>query len=186
MTELHFDFTKSATRAAICETLEAALRGAGGTAQVDASLAAAGVPDRHHRHMSDVMETIDGLARVSDKVRDDMRAIYRILNDAEAKVHGVAADQTHFHEVGEGRGIANALRVCLMIEALAPDRITATCVQVGSGTIRCTHGLLDVPAPATAAIIELGIPVCEQRLEGELCTPTSAAMIYHFVDDYVI
>ena len=74
--------------------------------------------------------------------------------------------------------------VCLAVEALAPERIAATPVQVGSGTVTCAHGELHIPAPATAAILDSGIPVCAERLDGERCTPTSAALIKHFVDEF--
>ena len=81
-------------------------------------------------------------------------------------------------------GIEGVLRVCLMMETAHPSRITATPVQVGLGTVRCAHGELAIPAPATAAILAQGIPVHPLRLEGELCTPSSAAMILHFVDGF--
>ena len=67
---------------------------------------------------------------------------------------------------------------------LSGDRIAATPVQVGSGTVTCAHGELPIPAPATAAILDSGIPVCAERLDGERCTPTSAALIKHFVDEF--
>ena len=113
-----------------------------------------------------------------------MRAVYRILAEAEASVHGCAVDETHFHEVGNGEAVRNVCAVCLAVEALAPERIAATPVQVGSGTVTCAHGELHIPAPATAAILAAGIPVCTERLDGERCTPTSAALIKHFVDEF--
>ena len=143
----------------------------------------AGVPDRHHHNIGEVGDTIDALM-VSDRVKQDMHAIYRILAQAEATAHGCAVEDTHFHEVGNGEAIRNVLGICLAIEAINPDEITATPVQTGSGTVQCAHGVLDIPAPATAAIIARGIPVCEETLDGELCTPTSAAVILHFVDRF--
>lgn len=152
--------------------------------KLEAAVAAAGVPDRHHHDIAEVSATIDAL-RVSERVRADMHAIYDILAQAEACAHGVGVNETHFHEVGEGSRIRNTLFVCLAVEAAAPGRIIATAAQVGEGTITCAHGELPVPAPATAAIIARGIPVCEKKLPGERMTPTSAAMILHFVDDFV-
>ena len=146
--------------------------------------AQAGVPDEHHHHLSDVLATIDGLQGVSEAVREHMRAIYQVLAEAEAQVHGCAVDQTHFHEVGNGSHIESVLAICLAVEELNPARITATPVQVGCGTIECAHGVLDIPAPATQAILERGVSVAQRRLEGERCTPTSAAVIYHFVNEY--
>ena len=127
--------------------------------------------------------TIDALD-ASERAKDDMRAVYRILAEAEATAHGCAVEETHFHEVGNGEALRNVLAICLAVEALDPDEITATRVQTGSGTVRCAHGELPIPAPATAAIIARGIPTCERKLEGERCTPTSAAVILHFVQRY--
>ena len=101
-----------------------------------------------------------------------------------ALVHGCTVEETHFHEVGNGEALRNVLAICLAVEALDPDEIAATRVQTGSGTVRCAHGELPIPAPATAAIIARGIPTCERKLEGERCTPTSAAVILHFVQRY--
>ena len=179
---LHFNFTKAATRASIVEQLEAKLSPAQISA-VDATVEKAGVPDYHHHDIGEVNATIDALD-VPERVRDDMRGIYDILAHAEAQVHGCELAHTHFHEVGNGSGIKNTLRICLLVSTLNPERITATAVQTGSGQIECAHGLMDVPAPATAAIIATGIPTCKDLGEGELCTPTSAAIIKHFVQEF--
>lgn len=152
-------------------------------ASVLAAVEAAGVPEGHHHDLSAVNATIDAL-HTSDRVKGDLRAVYRILAEAEATAHGCAVDETHFHEVGNGEALRNVLAICLAVEALDPDEITATRVQTGSGTVRCAHGELPIPAPATAAIIARGIPTCERKLEGERCTPTSAAVILHFVQRY--
>ena len=141
------------------------------------------MPDGHHHDLGEVNATIDALD-ASERAKDDMRAVYRILAEAEATAHGCAVEETHFHEVGNGEALRNVLAICLAVEALAPDRIAATPVQVGSGTVTCAHGELPIPAPATAAILDSGIPVCAERLDGERCTPTSAALIKHFVDEF--
>ena len=125
-------------------------------AQVLAAAEAAGVPDGHHHDLGEVNATIDALD-ASERAKDDMRAVYRILAEAEATAHGCAVEETHFHEVGNGEALRN---------------------------VRCAHGELPIPAPATAAIIARGIPTCERKLEGERCTPTSAAVILHFVQRY--
>lgn len=179
---LHFNFTKSATRAAIAEQIEAKLSPAQISA-VDTTVEKAGVPDWHHHDIVEVNATIDALD-VPQRVRDDMRGIYDVLAHAEAQVHGCEVEHTHFHEVGNGSGIRNTLRICLLISTLSPEHITATPVQTGSGQIECAHGLMDIPAPATAAILATGIPTCENLCEGELCTPTSAAIIKHFVESF--
>ena len=185
MAELHFDFTKSATRAAIAEQLRAVIGEDAAAAAAKAVRAAE--PDIDHcLNIGDVNENIDRID-VDEQVKADMRAVYDILAHAEAHVHGCALEDTHFHEVGNASGICNALEICLMMRAAAPvgTRITATPVQTGCGKVKCAHGLMDIPAPATAAILATGIPTVEQTIEGELCTPTSAALIKHFVDEFV-
>ena len=172
MTTLHLDLTRDATRRSLLSDLRGRLDADARTA-LDAAVEAAGVPERHHHDLPDVLATIDGL-QASD----------RILAVAEASVHGCAVDETHFHEVGNGEAVRNVCAVCLAVEALAPERIAATPVQVGSGTVTCAHGELHIPAPATAAILAAGIPVCTERLDGERCTPTSAALIKQFVDEF--
>ena len=111
--------------------------------------------------------------------------MYRILAQAEAQVHGCAIEETHFHEVGLGMTVREILGMCAAIEQIGPGKVIASRVQVGSGKIECAHGVLDIPAPATAAILErYRIPLAEPRLEGELCTPTSAAFIARYVEEY--
>ena len=179
---LHFNFTESATRASIAEQLESKLSPAQISA-VDEAVEQAGVPSYHHHDIGEVNATIDAL-NVPERVRDDMRAIYDILAHAEAQVHGCELEHTHFHEVGNGTSIRNTLRICLLVSALNPDGITATPVQTGYGKVECAHGLMDIPAPATAAILATGIPTCEPSGQAELCTPTSAAIIKHFVQEF--
>jgi len=175
---LHLDLSRDARRSYIHAFL-LALLDAERRAAVEGMLATCGLPDRHHHDLGEVLESIAGLA-VSERVKGDLRAIYGILASAEAQVHGCPLEATHFHEVGNAASIRSSLGICLAIEALDPKKISATPVQVGSGTVRCAHGLLSVPAPATAAILASGVEVCEERLAGELCTPTSAAIIKHF------
>lgn len=182
MTVLFWDLREWATRDALMEATCAALS-ASERADVEAKRDAADVPEGHHHDLAAVLAVIDELD-VSDRVKADMCGVYRILAEAEAAAHGCSVDETHFHEVGEGGAIRNALGICLAVEAADPAEIVATAVQTGKGTVRCAHGELSVPAPATAAIIARGIPVCERRLDGERCTPTSAAIILHFADRF--
>lgn len=142
-----------------------------------------GIPEAHHHDLGEVNATIEALD-ASDRVKADMREIYRILAEAEATAHGCAVEETHFHEVGNGEALRNVVAICLAVEAFDPDEIVATKVQTGRGTVLCAHGELQIPAPATAAIIARGIPICQRKLEGERCTPTSAAVILHFVGRY--
>ena len=183
MTTLHLDFTQGATRSDIVRQVRAHL-GDDAWKALQEQAEQAGIPDGHHHGIVEVMATIDA-ADVPSDVREDMRAVYGILATAEAQVHGCEVEQTHFHEVGEGTRIRNTLLICLALRACGADRIEATPVQTGSGQVECAHGLMDIPAPATAAILETGIPTCAEKLPGELCTPTSAAIIKHFVDAFV-
>lgn len=183
MSELMLDLHLDATRQHLYQMLVSRLDNVG-QESIDRSLQHAGVSDKHHHNLNEVFAAINSL-NVSNQVKHDARAIYGILAEAEARVHGCSVEETHFHEVGNGEAIKNVIGICLAIEVLNPYRIVATPVQTGKGKVKCAHGLLDIPAPATAAIIERGIPVAKEKIEGEWCTPTSAAVIYHFVDDFV-
>ena len=121
--------------------------------------------------------------RYQEQVKNDLHEVYEILAKAEAKVHGCKVEETHFHEVGNANGIRNALAICAAFYVIAPQSVTATAIQPGEGEIECAHGVLSLPAPATAAIIE-GLPLAQTRLQGERVTPTSAALIKHFVTSF--
>lgn len=138
----------------------------------------------HHRHsgLLDVLDII-GSCGLPEPVRHDAAEVYRLLAQAEGKVHGRPADQIHFHEVGSLDAIADILTVCLLIHEIAPEHICASPVHVGSGTLRCAHGILPVPAPATAELLK-GIPCYSGDIKGELCTPTGAALLKYFVRDF--
>ena len=180
--QLYFDFTKDARRASIVEQLKAATNDTGWSV-IMTDAVNAGVPKKHHHGIVEVRETIAGLT-IGQNVKDHLLVVYEILAQAEAQVHGCAVDDTHFHEVGNGDAIFNTLLICSAFTYLNPDFVRATPVQTGSGQVECAHGLMDIPAPATAAILATGIPTCEEKLEGELCTPTSAAIIKHFVQEF--
>ena len=136
----------------------------------------------HGRGTPEIKETVDAL-NVSDKVKSDVLAIYDIIAAAESEVHGVPIDEIHFHEVGTLDAVADITAVCALIEKLSPDRIVASPVNTGSGTVKCAHGILPVPAPATAVILK-GIPAYSNGINSELCTPTGAAILRHFADEF--
>lgn len=143
--------------------------------------------DHHHGHhhgrnMADIEAVVNGLA-IPGKVKKDVMAVYRLLADAESKVHGKPVSEIHFHEVGAMDAIADITAVCLLLEEIAPDRICASPVNTGSGTVRCAHGVLPVPAPAAALLLQ-GIPSYAGAVQSELCTPTGAALLKYFVTDY--
>jgi len=179
---LHLNLAVEATRAAIRESLSGHLP-AETLSDIDARVRAAGIDEAHYHDLGAIEEALDG-ARISARVRADARAIYRILAQGEAQVHGCTIDEAHFHEVGDGQTLREVLAVCMIIEAIDPVEIVATPVQVGSGQVTCAHGVLDIPAPATAAILSDDIPRCPELRDGELCTPTSAALIRYYVDRF--
>ena len=180
--QFRLDLTKDARRGSIAGQLREALGEAGWQA-CSMEAMRAGVPKKHHHGIVEIRETIAGLA-VSQAVRENLAAVYEILAAAEAEVHGCPVDETHFHEVGEGTAIVSTLITCCAFAHLHPEKVVATPVQTGSGKVECAHGVMDIPAPATAAILSQGIPTCADKLEGELCTPTSAAIIKHYVDEF--
>lgn len=138
----------------------------------------------HHSHtaMADIRQAVQALS-VSDAVKAQVLGVYGRIAQAESQVHGVPVDQIHFHEVGSLDALADITAVCYLLEQLAPEKIVASPVQVGYGKIRCAHGILPVPAPATAQIL-LGIPIRAGDIPGELCTPTGAALLRQFVTAY--
>ena len=137
--------------------------------------------DHHHHHsgMHEIGHMVEHLP-VSQRVRADVRAVYDRIAQAESHVHGVPVTDIHFHEVGTMDAVADVTAVCLLMEELAPDQVIASPVHVGSGTVRCAHGILPVPAPATAYILR-DVPIYGGGIDGELCTPTGAALLRHFV-----
>ena len=136
----------------------------------------------HHTHMSDIENIINGL-NVSDKVKSDALAVYGIIADAESKAHGKPVTDIHFHEVGTMDAVADIVGVCVLIDLIGAERIVVSPLATGFGQVRCAHGILPVPAPATASIIE-GIPSFGGDVEGELLTPTGAALLKHFADSF--
>lgn len=181
---LHFDFTKSATRQTFFGQVVAEL------VEEDKPYVAQVMDDvtipnsAHLRNIDEVITAIDKTI-ATEVAKTEAKQVYMILAEAEAQVHGCEVSETHFHEVGEGMTCRAILAICTAIARLRPQRITATAVQTGSGTVECAHGILDIPAPATAAILEkYQIPTVPEKLEGELCTPTSAALIAHFVKEF--
>ena len=140
-------------------------------------------PGHHrHRHLSDVEAVLDRLP-LEPSVHRDVMEVYHAIAEAEAKVHGRPVSEVHFHEVGALDAIADVTAVCLLLHELKPDRICASPIHVGSGTVKCAHGILPVPAPATALLLE-GLPIYSGTIRGELCTPTGAALLRHFVHSF--
>ena len=137
---------------------------------------------RRHRRLKDVYAVLEGLA-LPEKARRDAKAVYAAIAEAEGKAHGKSSTLVHFHEVGALDAIADVAGVSLAMEKLGAEKVIVSPVHVGAGTVRCAHGVLPVPAPATAALLE-GIPTYGGEVQGELCTPTGAALLRHFADAF--
>lgn len=138
----------------------------------------------HHHHSSihDVEHIIHHL-NISDSVKNNAAAVYKLIAEAESHAHDKPIDEIHFHEVGTMDAIADVVGVCMLMEELSPDTVIVSPVHVGCGTVKCAHGILPVPAPATAYILK-DVPVYGGDIKGELCTPTGAALLKHFADKF--
>ncbi len=136
----------------------------------------------HHASAAEIGKIIEGL-EVSDRVKADAAAVYGLIAEAESRVHGQPVSEIHFHEVGTLDAVADVVGVCLLMEMIGAEKIEASPVHVGAGWVRCMHGVLPVPAPATALILS-GIPTYGGQVQGELCTPTGAALLKHFVSRF--
>ncbi|SFC86373.1 nickel pincer cofactor biosynthesis protein LarC [Butyrivibrio sp. YAB3001] len=140
--------------------------------------------DHHHHNSLHEIEDIIESANLSREVKSDIREIYTLLAEAESKAHGVPVSHVHFHEIGAMDAIADITATCFMMHKLSPDRVIVSPINVGSGTVKCAHGILPVPAPATLNLL-LGIPYYEsQTIKSELCTPTGAALVKYFADEF--
>lgn len=138
--------------------------------------------DHSHRSMADIRALIEA-ARLPQPVRADVLAVYECIAEAESEVHGVPVAEIHFHEVGALDAVADIAACCLLLRRLAPDAVIVSPVHVGSGQVRCAHGLLPVPAPATALLLR-DVPVYGGAIRGELCTPTGAALLTRFASRF--
>jgi uncharacterized protein (TIGR00299 family) protein len=133
----------------------------------------------HHYGYSDICTMIERLD-LAENVKKEALGVYKLLGDAEASVHGVPIEQIRFHEVGALDAVADIVGCSLLFQMLGVTQIEASPVHVGSGFVRCAHGVLPVPAPATAYILR-GVPIYGGKIKGELTTPTGAALLKHFV-----
>lgn len=134
----------------------------------------------HHSGLHEIEHIVQGHLALPERVKRDVLAVYRQLAEAESHAHGVPVSDIHFHEVGTMDAIADITAVCLLMDRLAPGEVIASPVHTGSGQVRCAHGILPVPAPATAYLLR-DVPIYGGTVQGELCTPTGAALLKHFV-----
>ena len=135
-----------------------------------------------HRTLGEIRTVVEGLP-IDDAVKNDILAVYTSIAEAEGHVHGKPVDEIHFHEVGTWDAVADVTAVSMILHELSPDEIIVSPIHVGAGHVHCAHGILPVPAPATAYILQ-GIPIYGGRIQGELCTPTGAALLKHFASRF--
>lgn len=135
--------------------------------------------EHHHSGLHDIEHLVMEHLNVSENVKKDIMAVYGLIAEAESHAHGVPVTEIHFHEVGTMDAIADITAVCMLMNKLSPDEVVVSPIHVGSGQVRCAHGILPVPAPATAYILR-DVPIYGGSIKGELCTPTGAALLKHF------
>lgn len=143
-----------------------------------------GHPHHHHHHtsLSDVERYVAAMPLPED-VRQDIVNVYHLIAEAESHAHGMPVDQIHFHEVGTMDAVMDVTAVCLLMHLLHPDKVVASPVRTGFGQVQCAHGIMPVPAPATAFLLQ-GIPSYSGQIRGEMCTPTGAALLKYFVTEF--
>jgi len=129
----------------------------------------------HGRHLSEILKII-AATPISDGAKRTASAIFSALGEAEAKVHNVSVEKVHFHEVGAADAIVDIVCAAVGAEQLGVDRILASPLNVGGGTVKCAHGVMPVPAPATLELLN-GVPVYSGQVQKELVTPTGAAIV---------
>lgn len=132
-----------------------------------------------HTSLGDIEHLVRGHLALSEKVKEDIMAVYRLIAEAESHAHNTPVTEIHFHEVGTLDAVADITAVCMLMDRLAPEEVVVSPIHVGSGQVRCAHGILPVPAPATAYILR-DVPIYGGSVKGELCTPTGAALLKHF------
>lgn len=136
----------------------------------------------HHSGMHEIGHIVEKLP-VPERIKKDILAVFGLIAEAESHVHGVPVNEIHFHEVGTMDAVADIAAVCVLMDRLAPDQVIVSPVHVGSGQVKCAHGILPVPAPATAYILKDAL-IYGGEIRGELCTPTGAALLQYFASRF--
>ncbi len=136
-----------------------------------------------HRHLVDIFDIIDK-SDLNENIKDMSKNIFMTIGEAEAKVHGTTIDKIHFHEVGAIDSIVDIIGTSILIDLLNIDKVYSSSVPVGSGFVKCDHGMMPVPAPATIEILR-GTPIKLNSVKGECTTPTGAAIIKTLCDEFV-
>jgi len=140
-------------------------------------------PDQEsHRYLPDVQAILDR-GKLTPKQRDLAMSIFGRLAVAEGAVHGMPPEQVHFHEVGALDSIADIVGASIGLDLLGVEKFTSRSVPPGSGSVKCAHGIMPVPAPATAELLK-GVPLASAPVKGELVTPTGAAILTSVVSEF--
>jgi uncharacterized protein (TIGR00299 family) protein len=140
-------------------------------------------PEQHtHRGLSDVMAIIEG-AELGEAVTARARRIFTRLAEAEAEVHGATVEEVHFHEVGAVDAIVDVVSAAWLLEELDVERVLCSPIRTGRGLVKCAHGMMPIPAPATALLLR-GAPTYQGDEDGEFTTPTGAAIVAACVDAF--
>ncbi|MBR3738305.1 MAG: nickel pincer cofactor biosynthesis protein LarC [Eubacterium sp.] len=134
--------------------------------------------EHHHHTPLDIRNIVSNLD-IKDKVKEDVLSVYDIIAAAESKVHSKSVSEIHFHEVGALDAVADITAFCLLLDEIGAENIYVSPINLGKGRVKCAHGILPVPAPATAEIIS-GLGVFSDEINGELTTPTGAALLKRF------
>ena len=138
--------------------------------------------EHHHHGTGPFPKELEAVAEKLD-CPNDIQKVYELLAEAEAKVHGKDISEIHFHEVGMKDALIDIASVVYLMNKLKVDKVVVSPVNVGFGKVKCAHGILPVPAPATAELVK-GIPTYAGRFEGELLTPTGAALLKYYADEF--
>ena len=136
----------------------------------------------HHRHLKHIREIIRS-GSLSPGIQERALRVFQLLAEAEGTVHGHSPEHVHFHEVGAVDAIVDIVGASILIEMLGIERVVASPLPVGHGFVQAAHGRIPLPAPATVEILK-GVPVYDAGVEGELVTPTGAAIIRAIADSF--
>ena len=135
-----------------------------------------------HRNLENIYAIVDR-SGLNQNVKDMSKKMFRLIAEAEAKVHGTTVDRIHFHEVGAVDSIVDIVGAAICLDYLKVDKIISSPVELGGGFVKCAHGTMPVPAPATIEILK-DIPVTTGRVDKETTTPTGAAILAANVDEF--
>ena len=135
-----------------------------------------------HSNLEEIRQIVNKLD-LPEAVRGDVLKVYSLIAEAESHAHGRPVTEVHFHEVGSMDAVADITAFCLLLSLIGPEKVVVSPIKLGFGEVRCAHGILPVPAPATAWILR-DVPVYAGNIRGEMCTPTGAAILKCFADEF--